>query len=163
MQTSCLFTESPLISNTHPIFITLAIHHHIAKYLTIILSSLSASSSQRQTLRCLPIYVQSTCSRSKPSSHSLQPVCKLRIFLLYFQLCSCGFSVRKGVDDFAFGSGELGGALKVLESFCYFALLEQKLGFESAQFVHYSTFCIPVPLLQQQYHIRDRLKIIVSN
>lgn len=42
-------------------------------------------------------------------------------------LCSGGFGVREGVDDFSFCAGELGGALKILEGFGHLVLLQEKL------------------------------------
>lgn len=60
-------------------------------------------------------------------THALQAGSELWILLLHLQLRPRGLSIGEGIDDFTFGSGELGGALEVLEGVSDLALLEEEL------------------------------------
>jgi hypothetical protein len=61
---------------------------------------------------------------AKPTAHPLQSIGKLWILFLDFELCPSGLCVREGVNDFAFGSRELGGSLEIFQGLCDLALLE---------------------------------------
>lgn len=62
------------------------------------------------------------------TAHTLELAGKLGVVLLDLDLCPRGFGIRKSVDEFAFGAGELGGALEELEGLDDLALLEEELG-----------------------------------
>ena len=62
------------------------------------------------------------------TAHALELAGKLGVVLLHLDLCPRGLGVGKGVDEFALGTGELGGALEELEGLDNLALLEEELG-----------------------------------